>query len=125
MTLARKKQTDMLRLLNIAAEVADLSSDRMRKAFVGVVALRQDGTLVHARNGSTPDPEGINPKAHAEFRVLRKAGYGASVYVARLKRDGTFGLAKPCAYCMAALKSRGVELAYYTTENDQWEACRP
>jgi tRNA(Arg) A34 adenosine deaminase TadA len=115
----------MLNLLAIACTVADPTSDKNRKALIGAVAIRQDGTLVKSRNGSTPRPDGISPSCHAEARVLRKAGFGATVYVARVKRDGSLGMAKPCVHCMAALKSRGVEMVYWTVSNNKWEGCRP
>jgi len=115
----------MLHLLTIAGQVADVSVDIKRKAFVGAVAIRRDGTMVVSRNGSTPWPNGKSPSCHSEARVLRKSGYGATVYVARVKRNGDFGLAKPCFSCMPALKAMGVEMVYWTVNNIEWEACRP
>jgi len=115
----------MLPLLEIASQVADLSTDRCRKAFIGAVSIRKDGTLVRSRNGSTPRPEGISPSAHAEARVLRKSGYGATVYVSRVKKDGSLGMAKPCSNCMAALKAMRVEMVYWSIDNNEWGACRP
>jgi len=114
----------MLHLLEIAGEVADLTSDTSRKAFIGAVAIRRDGVMVHSRNGITPRPVGKSPSSH-EARILRKSGNGAVVYVARLKRDGSYGMAKPCVYCMNALRARGVDMVYWTISNNDWEACRP
>jgi len=116
----------MLHLLKIAGEVANLSTDRMRKSFMGGVAIRRDGTLVYSRNGSTicRYPE-KTPSIHVEHRLLRKAGFGSTVYVSRVKRDGSYGMAKPCPRCMAGLKARGVEMVYYTISATDWEACKP
>src|SRR5665213_95640 len=98
----------MLDLIEVAAKVADLSVDKQRKAFIGAVAVRRDGVLVYSRNGITIRPSGTYPLAHAERRVLRKSGYGSSVYVARVNRDGNLAMAKPCNRCMPALRSMGV-----------------
>jgi tRNA(Arg) A34 adenosine deaminase TadA len=115
----------MLHQLQIAIQVADPTTDKMRKAIIGCVAIRADGTLVKSRNQSTLNPTGKSPSVHAEARVLRKAGYGATVYVARIRRDGSIGCAKPCIHCMNSLRSRGVEMVYWTVEGNDWEACRP
>jgi tRNA(Arg) A34 adenosine deaminase TadA len=109
----------------IASQVADISTDIKRKAFIGAVAIRRDGTMVVSRNGATPWPNGKSPSSHAEGRILRKSGYGATVYVARVKRNGSLALARPCQYCMPALRARGVEMVYWTIDNTEWEACVP
>lgn len=41
----------------------------------------------------------------------------STLYVARVLRDGTTGLAKPCPGCQRALKSFGIERIVWTTEN--------
>jgi tRNA(Arg) A34 adenosine deaminase TadA len=115
----------MLQYLTIAGQVADISTDIKRKAFVGAVAIRRDGTMVVSRNGSTPYPNGKSPLAHAERKCLRKCGYGATMYVARVKRSGNYGLSKPCIHCMGSLRAMGVEMVYWTVSNTEWEACRP
>lgn len=115
----------MLDLLRIAAEIADPSTDKNRKAFIGAVSIRKDGTLVYSRNGGNPHSQGRMPSVHAEARVLRKSGYGATVYVARVLRNGQFALAKPCGYCQAVLRARKVEMVYYTTGPNSWEGFRP
>ncbi len=115
----------MLQLLKIAGEVADPTTQPHRKAFLGAVAIRRDGTLVYSRNGITIRPDQRQPSAHAEARVLRKAGYGSVVYVCRVNRKGEYLLAKPCVSCMNALRSRGVEMVYWSISNNEWEARKP
>jgi tRNA(Arg) A34 adenosine deaminase TadA len=39
-----------------------------------------------------------------------------SIYVVRLRHDGTFGNARPCKDCVMALKCAGVRRVYYTTD---------
>jgi len=110
----------MLHYLNLAAEVADLTTDIHRKAFVGAVAIRKDGVIVASRNSGIKDPFARCPSVHSEAKVLRKAGYGSIIYVARVKRDGSLALAKPCDTCYYFLKSMKVEAVYYTISNDEW-----
>lgn len=115
----------MLELLQIAGQVAMSSTDRCRKAMIGAVAQRRDGVLVHARNGSMLNPIGCKPSLHAEARVLRKAGHGAIVYVCRVKKDGSLAMAKPCKFCMSALRSRKVSMVYWSISDTNWDGCRP
>jgi len=111
----------MLSYIQLASEVADLSTDRHRKAFVGAVAIRSDGVIVSSRNGYIINPSDTYPSAHAEARVLRKAGYGCTLYVARVKRDGSLAMAKPCSTCHSMIKSRGVKSVYYSVSNTEWQ----
>lgn len=110
----------MLHYLNLAAEVADLTVDTHRKAFVGAVAIRRDGVIVSARNSGVKDPNERCPFAHAEYKILRKCGSRAIIYVARMRRDGSLALAKPCDTCHVYLRSRNVEAVYYTVSDYEW-----
>lgn len=109
----------------MASVVADLTSDKNRKAFIGAISVRKDGAIVKSRNASIYLPEGKVPSSHAEARVMRKSGFGATVYVSRVKRDGSLAMAKPCSHCMASLKSRGVDMVYWTVSNNEWDGCKP
>ena len=64
-------------------------------------------------------------KCHAEIAALSKCRYAdvdwgrVEVYVWRETRDGReHGLAKPCAACMAALRSRGCRHILYTGDEN-------
>ena len=107
----------MLRLLSLAAEVARPETDKIRSAMLGAVAVRADGVIVHARNGSDLL---VSPTAHAEYRVLRKCGRGADVYVARVRRDGGVALAKPCPSCVVTMRNRGVKNVFWTVNALEW-----
>lgn len=112
--------------MKTASQVADLTTDTCRKAFIGAIAIRRDGTLVSARNGSTTKFNcNKTPSTHAEYRVLRKAGYGSTIYVAQVLRNGKIDMAKPCSRCMAMLRSKGVEMVYYTISPNDWEGYQP
>lgn len=53
---------------------------------------------------------------HAELQALLrcKDKQVHTLYVARVLKDGSIGMAKPCAGCVEALKAFGVEKVVYT-----------
>jgi hypothetical protein len=53
---------------------------------------------------------------HAEHNLLSTARSltGATVYVARSRRDGTPAMARPCVFCRAMLTSAGVRQVVFT-----------
>lgn len=65
------------------------------------------------------------PGIHAEIDsclgVDRDSLKGASIYVVRIRRDGSYGLAKPCMVCVRILRNMKVYNAYYSTENGYGE----
>ncbi len=99
------------RLLKLAAKAARADKKNKRTYSIGAIAIRVDGTLVDARNGSNQQKA---PSAHAEARVLRKAGRHAILFVARVKHNGEIGLAMPCINCIILMKLRKVDRCYYT-----------
>lgn len=58
---------------------------------------------------------------HAEVAALNSARKtnldGATIYVARVLRDGTPAMSKPCNECQKALKARGVKKVFYTIDS--------
>lgn len=60
---------------------------------------------------------------HAEVSCLTKVrdldiDWGrASIFVYRIKKDGSAGLSYPCKGCMALIKSMGIKNIYFSTEN--------
>lgn len=94
-----------------------MKGNKKRKAWVGAVGVRhRDGVIVYASNGS---PGGITvdrcPSAHAEAKLCRKLDFGATVYVARIRRDdGRLAMAKPCANCERLLRNKNVSKVFYT-----------
>jgi tRNA(Arg) A34 adenosine deaminase TadA len=106
----------MLELLKHAAHYSIKKRDR-RTFYVGAVAIRSDGVMVRARNEAVHIPA---PTGHAESRISRKIGPGATVYVARSTRNGELAMAKPCSRCMAIMKSHHVKKIYYTISNEQY-----
>ncbi len=56
----------------------------------------------------------LHAEMHACLGVDSDALKGASIYVVRLRRDGTLSIAKPCRACTELLSKLGVKKAYYT-----------
>lgn len=108
--------------LKIAAETA-IARNRehwfRRNFMVGACAIRADGAIVKSSNSPTKDP---CRQIHAEHRLCRKLDYGGVVFVVRVRRDGTYGNAKPCGDCEKILKSRKVKKVYYTNHLGEIES---
>lgn len=101
---------EAVELLTQAAAHAMARADQ-RTFLLGAIGVRFDGARVMARNGTSTQR---TPEAHAEARLARKLDRGSVVYVARVRCDGTWALARPCPRCMLRLRSRGVVRVFYT-----------
>lgn len=59
------------------------------------------------------------PYLHAEAATIFSYGidncYGSTLYVVRIKRDNSLGLAKPCSSCEKLIKLAGVKQVIYST----------
>lgn len=75
--------------------------------------------------GYDPNISGEHNTLHAEMMALLKArsldiDFGKSaLFVCRIRKDGSIGMAKPCEACSEMIKTMGVRDIYYTT-NDGW-----
>lgn len=103
--------------IQLAAQEAVKRID-CRQFLIGAVGIRNDGVTVYSRNLPAPNR---TPKAHAEARLVCKLTPDSEVYVARVKRDGSFGSAKPCINCEKTMISAGVKRVYYTTDDGKIE----
>ena len=59
----------------------------------------------------------LHAEVDAALGVPLKQLRGATIYVYREKKDGTYGLAKPCSSCEGFLKERGLKSMIYTSDN--------
>lgn len=61
------------------------------------------------------------PVFHAEADAILHAGFSASrdcdLYVARIRRDNSFAMAKPCNECAKLITLAGIKNCYYSTSN--------
>lgn len=97
--------------LNKAAQHAAKFSGEYRNFYLAAVGTRSDGTTVIASNIATPVK---CREVHAEKRLCKKLDVGSTVYVARVTRDGSWAMSRPCHACEKAMRSRGVRRVYYT-----------
>lgn len=100
----------MIKLLEMAAKLA-LGGNQRRNFRLAAISVRADGAMTWSLNEHTITP---NPKCHAEARVLQKSDWGATLYVARVIRDGTWAISRPCPRCQAAIRNKGVKKVVYT-----------
>lgn len=69
------------------------------------------------------DDNEINPSLHVEINCLnsiRHLGvnfHKVKLYIFRNRKCCTFGMARPCPSCMAAIKDIGISHIYYTTND--------
>ena len=103
------------RFTNHVARLAERSDARIRMASI---IARGGAILSWANNGP-------NENEHAELRALKKIAYevkrGNTIYVARIKFDGSLGMARPCAMCWAHIKQRNIESIVWSTDHQTFE----
>jgi tRNA(Arg) A34 adenosine deaminase TadA len=100
----------------LAKEVA-VKGPSIRQNLLGAVGVRTDGAIVKSNNLSCRFP---TKEAHAEARVCRKLGWGGTVYVVRVLRDGTLTMAKPCRNCENRMRLSGVVKVYYSINENEF-----
>lgn len=104
--------------LDLAARIAAGTCWQEKHFLLGAVAKREDGAIVVAANLRTQDR---CHSAHAEWQLLRKAGLGATLYVARINRYGQWAMAKPCNRCQALIRNKKVKRVYYTVSPGRYD----
>ena len=135
-SLPRLTETRINHYLNLARN-ACYYSDFM-KARLGAVLIYKGKVMSVGWNSTKTSPlqrqlncyRGYNVDAseahntlHAEVACLTKArdldiDWGrASIFVYRIKKDGSPGMSRPCKGCQALIKSMGIKNVYYSTEN--------
>ena len=106
---------------SLAGNVA-INNNDIRTFRLGAVGIRSDGAIVMASNAPTEGPDRI---VHAEYRLCQKLDANAIVFVARIRRDGSYGTACPCFACRKILKSRRVKRVYYTINDSEYGVYYP
>lgn len=135
-SLPRLTETRINHYLNLARN-ACYYSDFM-KARLGAVLIYKGKVMSVGWNSTKTSPlqrqlnryRGYNINTstahdtlHAEVACLSKIRdldidwNRASLFVCRIKKDGSRGLARPCKGCQALIKSMGIKNVYYSTEN--------
>lgn len=109
--------------LNIARLLASHSEERKKHGAVIVKSGRVVGTGFNKfRNHPlNVDPELIKTHCsrHAEQVAIQQAGSntkGATIYVARVSKQGFDRNSKPCYICSMLIEDAGIKRVIYTTE---------
>jgi len=114
-------------MIKVAAALAESSIDFQHR--LGAVITNRKGTIISSGvNVRKTHPvqarhaRFINPDAcflHAEISALVKCREKPhTLYVARILRDGTTALAKPCPICQLAIKEAEIDTVVYTTGSE-------
>ena len=118
-----------MRHLNLAKKIAKTSAHD--KSHHGAVLVRGGSIINIAKNSNRftkfgqrflPYNHDWFATHHAEIGCIlgmpRGATQGATIYVARIGKDGKVRNSKPCQLCQAVLKHVGIKKAIYTTDNN-------
>lgn len=107
--------------MNVAFRTAENSECRMKHA---AVVVKNGNILSIGINKNINHPDILseshvkqNASRHAEMVALRRVANpeGATIFVARVMRDGSEGMSKPCKNCQRELDKAGVKRVVYTT----------
>lgn len=109
--------------LNLARKQATKST--FLRARMGAI-ITKGGRIISSATNQTryskhayANWESIHAEEAAIIRVLRQPNglsklAGATLYVTRIKKDGTTGLAKPCSNCLSLINSVGIKKVIHT-----------
>lgn len=64
---------------------------------------------------------GLHAEMHACVGVDLDSLNGADIYVVRLRKDGSLGMARPCKLCREYLADMGVRRAYFSTSEEKFD----
>lgn len=109
--------------LAAAAKLAQTSDNRFKMACIAV----RSGSVLGADINVTKKSPSTPPNrfsTHAEIGALKACSdpSDATLYVARLKLDGSTAIARPCSWCMQYLQSHSIYRVVYTTDFDYPES---
>jgi len=90
----------------------------------GAVIVKSGRVLGRGYNKDTNDPMRVSPEhikthcsRHAEIEAIRDANWnvdGATLYVARVNRQGQDRNSKPCKYCEIVIKETNIKKVIHT-----------
>lgn len=117
--------------LDYAVKIA-LANEEYPKWKLGCVIKRGGAVQAVGWNTLKSEPTYLdnhsNCSVHAEERALRQMNYdaeGCILYVARIRRGGDIGMAKPCKACQRLIKRSGVKRVVYTINDETYGVWRP
>lgn len=111
------------RMIRLALKVAEKSQHKFRTGVVIAIGSR---IISIGINKYRTHPQQINchtnmnsNSIHAELDAIISchSPLGATIYVARILKDGTSGLSKPCKTCQGIIELYGIKKVVYTTHD--------
>ncbi|MEY4332683.1 MAG: hypothetical protein RLZZ196_1421, partial [Bacteroidota bacterium] len=104
--------------LSAAAKLAQTSDNRFKMACLAVRAGSVLGADINVTKISPSTPPN-RFSTHAEIGAMQACSDPSDVtlYIARLKVDGSHAMAKPCSWCMLQIQKNDVYRVVYTTDN--------
>lgn len=106
-----------------AAKLALTSDNRFKMACIAVRGGSVIGTDINVtKTHPTTPPNRFS--THAEIGAMQACSdpSGATLYIARLKLDGTTAIARPCSWCMQELIKNNIYRVVYTTDKSYLES---
>lgn len=105
--------------LAAAAKLATTSDNRFKMACIVV----RGGSVLSADINVTKTHPTTPPNrfsTHAEIGAMNACSdpSGSTLYIARLKLDGTTAMARPCSWCMQQIQNNDIYRVVYTTDNE-------
>lgn len=117
--------------LDVAKKVA-VANDQYPKWSLGCCVVRGGSIQSIGWNKKKSDPTYMYAfgacSLHAEIHALKQMNFQAKrciLYIARWKKGGGFGLAKPCELCQPYIEKAGVKRVIYTIDNDNYGVWTP
>jgi tRNA(Arg) A34 adenosine deaminase TadA len=104
--------------LAAAAKLAQTSDNRFKMACIAV----RSGSVLGADINVTKKHPTTPPNrfsTHAEIGAMKACSdpSGSTLYIARLKLDGTIAMARPCSWCMQHIQKNDIYRVVYTTDD--------
>lgn len=104
--------------LAAAAKLAQTSDNRFKMACIAV----RGGSVLAADINVTKTHPTTPPNrfsTHAEIGAMKGCSdpSGSTLYIARLKLDGSTAIARPCSWCMQQIQKNDVYRVVYTTDD--------
>jgi tRNA(Arg) A34 adenosine deaminase TadA len=98
--------------------IKEASKARHRQHRLGAVLLRAGKPIALAHN---------HDHIHAEDMIIRRTRHldgldGCILLIIRVRKDGSFGIAKPCVLCTNRLIQAGVKKVIFSTNKGEFES---
>ena len=118
-----------LRALRGAAKAAEQSG---HDTFRHGAALIKGGSILNVsansdnhssfgqRFRSSPGPATHHAELACILGIDKSSTTGATVYVARINKNGKWRMSKPCSMCHEAMKFAGIKKVVYTISDNEW-----